>query len=108
MALISCFECGKEISTKALTCPQCGVPVPAEKDERSDFILFFGRLFRQIQAVCRKCRSPIKHSANICKTCGTYFPFHESNKTHFLFILTVLFLWGLAKLMPKSFGFLLT
>ena len=27
MALISCTECGKEISSKAKTCPQCGCPV---------------------------------------------------------------------------------
>ena len=27
MALISCKECGKEISEKAKICPQCGVPL---------------------------------------------------------------------------------
>jgi len=26
MALKSCYECNKEISTKALMCPQCGAP----------------------------------------------------------------------------------
>lgn len=26
MALQSCYECGKEISSKALMCPQCGAP----------------------------------------------------------------------------------
>lgn len=26
MALINCFECGKEVSDKALSCPHCGVP----------------------------------------------------------------------------------
>ncbi len=26
MALQSCYECNKEISTKAITCPQCGAP----------------------------------------------------------------------------------
>ena len=26
MALISCNECGKEISDKAASCPQCGIP----------------------------------------------------------------------------------
>jgi hypothetical protein len=26
MALITCIECGKEISDKAASCPQCGVP----------------------------------------------------------------------------------
>lgn len=27
MALINCPECGKEISDKALSCPNCGVPI---------------------------------------------------------------------------------
>ena len=27
MALINCPECGKEISDKALTCPNCGIPI---------------------------------------------------------------------------------
>ena len=27
MALITCPECGKEISDKATTCPNCGAPV---------------------------------------------------------------------------------
>ena len=27
MALISCFECNKQISNKAATCPNCGAPV---------------------------------------------------------------------------------
>lgn len=27
MALIKCPECGKEISDKALTCPNCGTPI---------------------------------------------------------------------------------
>ena len=26
MALQSCYECNKEISTKAIMCPQCGAP----------------------------------------------------------------------------------
>ena len=27
MALIKCKECGKEVSDKALQCPNCGAPV---------------------------------------------------------------------------------
>ena len=30
MALISCPECGKEISDKAPSCPSCGVPIAAQ------------------------------------------------------------------------------
>ena len=31
MALKPCRECGKEVSTKAKTCPQCGVPHPTSQ-----------------------------------------------------------------------------
>ena len=31
MALIKCSECGKEISNKANTCPNCGCPIEKEK-----------------------------------------------------------------------------
>jgi endogenous inhibitor of DNA gyrase (YacG/DUF329 family) len=27
MALINCPECGREISYKAVSCPNCGIPV---------------------------------------------------------------------------------
>lgn len=32
MALIKCGECGKEISDKAISCPNCGCPVNNEKE----------------------------------------------------------------------------
>lgn len=31
MALKSCRECGKEVSTQAQACPNCGAPYPVEK-----------------------------------------------------------------------------
>ncbi|WP_109790952.1 zinc ribbon domain-containing protein [Acidovorax sp. GW101-3H11] len=31
MALVKCFECGKEISDKASACPGCGAPVVLQK-----------------------------------------------------------------------------
>ena len=31
MALSKCRECGKSVSTKAKTCPACGVPKPVKK-----------------------------------------------------------------------------
>lgn len=32
MALIPCSECGKEISDKAKSCPNCGAPVAASQE----------------------------------------------------------------------------
>lgn len=31
MALISCSECGKEVSDKTASCPNCGAPTNKEK-----------------------------------------------------------------------------
>lgn len=36
MAMIKCSECGKEISDKAFTCPNCGNPIKAIKDAQID------------------------------------------------------------------------
>lgn len=30
MPLVSCPECGKEVSSQAASCPQCGHPIAAE------------------------------------------------------------------------------
>lgn len=32
MALSTCRECGKEVSTEAKSCPHCGAPRPADQD----------------------------------------------------------------------------
>lgn len=34
MALINCSECGKEISDKANTCPNCGAPIKEDEIKR--------------------------------------------------------------------------
>src|SRR5690349_15636065 len=31
MALVSCRECGRQVSTEASTCPHCGVPGPSSQ-----------------------------------------------------------------------------
>lgn len=35
MAMIRCTECGREVSDKATTCPNCGAPVDAETADRA-------------------------------------------------------------------------
>ena len=32
MAMISCKECGKDVSDKAVSCPNCGVPIALVKE----------------------------------------------------------------------------
>lgn len=36
MALISCPECGKEISDKAISCPNCGYPINSAADNQTN------------------------------------------------------------------------
>jgi hypothetical protein len=46
MALSKCKECGRDVSDKAITCPNCGVPMPALSQENIDNITkqgFFAR-----------------------------------------------------------------
>ena len=38
MALISCSECGKEISDRATACPHCGCPLTTEKEIKKSSI----------------------------------------------------------------------
>ncbi|MDO4198370.1 MAG: hypothetical protein Q4D13_05230 [Erysipelotrichaceae bacterium] len=33
MALVKCKECGKEISSKAATCPHCGCPLDGDEEQ---------------------------------------------------------------------------
>jgi len=45
MALIKCLECGKEVSDKALQCPNCGVPIASQpKDVMIRFPVWQGQL----------------------------------------------------------------
>ena len=35
MSLIKCYECGKEISDKAISCPNCGAPTNLDSDKKN-------------------------------------------------------------------------
>ena len=50
MALIKCYECGKEISDKAPSCPQCGAPklVAANKEFKAKKPINFKRYLKPI------------------------------------------------------------
>ena len=38
MALIKCLECGKQISDRALACPDCGSPTAFSADSKKDIV----------------------------------------------------------------------
>ena len=59
MALINCPECGKEVSDKAGTCPNCGYPLKKNKGTPS----FTG------MNICPKCGEV--NRATECPMCGT-------------------------------------
>lgn len=55
MALQSCYECNKEISTKAIMCPQCGAPqnpVSGLADKVKDG--FLGKTFNKVKNSIRE------------------------------------------------------
>jgi len=102
VALIPCKECGNEISNKAITCPNCGIPIPNK--EAGGFKVFFGRVFGTIPPVCRKCRSKITYWQRFCKTCGTYFPFHESNAITYNMLGFLLLIWLFKTIFPLTYA----
>lgn len=51
MALIKCQECGKEISSAAMSCPSCGCPT------------------NQLSKLCPDCGARISHDAEFCPKC---------------------------------------
>ena len=61
MALITCNECGKEISSRAKTCPQCGFPLKFEAGCGTYLLIFlFGIVF-----LYSSCKEMIKSQYNI-------------------------------------------
>ena len=67
MALITCSNCGKEISDKAKACPQCGQPVvltPAEVEAADPVI-------------CQECGAEVPDGSESCPNCGCPVPEKE-------------------------------
>jgi len=61
MALITCNECGKEISSRAKTCPQCGLPLKFEAGCGTYLLIFlFGIVF-----LYSSCKEMIKSQYSI-------------------------------------------
>lgn len=60
MSLITCKECGKEVSDQALSCPHCGSPV---KDTSKMFCMHCGESIDKECIVCPKCGKQVKNIA---------------------------------------------
>lgn len=58
MALISCSNCGKEISDKAKICPNCGYQAAEE--------IFT----EETPIICEECGTEIPQNAETCPNCG--------------------------------------
>lgn len=59
MPLINCPNCGKEISDKALACPQCGMNIIKE-DENKDIE----------ELICTDCGAILEKGMDVCPNCG--------------------------------------
>lgn len=68
MALINCPECGKEISDKAASCPNCGYPVK-EIENKNDFEPIPQEVARYGVVKCRKCGFSIPANHEYCDNC---------------------------------------
>lgn len=53
MALITCPECGREVSDKATSCPNCGYPIndPTKPDVEKSIMIFKGQRYDITEAV---------------------------------------------------------
>lgn len=71
MALIVCTECGKEFSSKAPACPQCGCPTLEVLKELSEKETTAGTDDKPILHKCPSCGEMVNPSENdYCEACG--------------------------------------
>ena len=80
MALIKCSECGKEISDRAIACPNCGCPI--EKEKAEGICSINGNSYNLLEElelvrsgvegtevalkICSKCNISIKDAIGLC------------------------------------------
>lgn len=66
MSLIKCPDCGREISSKAVTCPYCGFPLL----EIAKMSGFSQEVLENGTVICRKCGFSIPANHEYCDNCG--------------------------------------
>ena len=67
MPLVQCPECQREVSSEALSCPQCAFPYPGKKERLN------GRSSESLQT-CQDCGNFISKHAQSCPHCGAPSP----------------------------------
>lgn len=63
MALITCQECGKEVSDKATSCPNCGVPI-RDTNINTKFCKHCGENIDKECIICPKCGKQVEEIKN--------------------------------------------
>jgi TM2 domain-containing membrane protein YozV/RNA polymerase subunit RPABC4/transcription elongation factor Spt4 len=87
MALISCRECSREISSEAPACPHCGAPSKPAPAVALILCRECRRGFagdapacphcgapKALDATCRNCHFPVSAGATVCPQCGAVGP----------------------------------
>lgn len=58
MAMITCPECGREVSDKAASCPNCGAPINSSSEKK--FCKYCGEQIDKECVICPKCGKQIE------------------------------------------------
>lgn len=58
MAMITCPECGREVSDKAASCPNCGAPINNSSEKK--FCKYCGEQIDKECVVCPKCGKQVE------------------------------------------------
>lgn len=77
MALIKCPECGKEISDRASTCPNCGCPIETEEKRTK---IEIEEKAEQNLVPCTKCGHWNEAGTTYCEKCGNIYTYREYQK----------------------------
>ncbi|RZT02900.1 zinc-ribbon domain-containing protein [Cuneatibacter caecimuris] len=77
MALFKCPECGKEISDRASTCPNCGCPIETEEKRTK---IEIEEKAEQNLVPCTKCGCWNEAGTTYCEKCGNIYTYREYQK----------------------------
>lgn len=76
--LITCLECGQEVSDKAKSCPHCGCPIEKERKENDKQIKYV------YMCMSQECSNPFKEfedfttETRVCPDCGNILEYYET------------------------------